>query len=98
MDRKKLIRLIKLLEEVVTIIQQTKSVLLWTKAHSKEEIILELNVHIQRLRSNDLTKIDEIKLLFAPTGELQDLSLDSGWGETFLVISSQVDNLFEGGK
>ncbi len=95
MKQNDLSNLIELLEQVVTIIQQTESVFLWTKDLTDEEIIRELTTHIQRLHANDITNIDELKILFAPTGILQDLALDSGWGKAFLVISSQADELFE---
>ena len=95
MKQNELTNLIKLLEQVVTIIQSTESVFLWTKDLTEEEIIRELTTHIQRLHANDITNIEELKILFAPTGILQDLALDSGWGKTFLVISSKADELFE---
>jgi hypothetical protein len=32
-----------------------------------------------------------VALLFAPTGPIQEVSLSSGWGETFLELAERVD-------
>lgn len=34
-------------------------------------------------------------VLFLPTGPLQELSISSGWGEEYLVLSARFDELFQ---
>ena len=41
---------------------------------------------------NELNR-NELKLLFAPTGALQETSLSNGWAEEFLSLSGQFDRL-----
>ncbi|MHA2498233.1 MAG: hypothetical protein ACXAEL_01565 [Candidatus Hodarchaeales archaeon] len=84
-----------LLEEVMVILETNDSNLAWSGYDSEEEIIGELRDHIEKLEANELSTIAEIKLLFAPTSSLQDIAIQSGWGEDFLAISSKVDGLVE---
>ncbi|MHA2370959.1 MAG: hypothetical protein ACXADX_19260 [Candidatus Hodarchaeales archaeon] len=84
-----------LLEEVMVILETNDSNLAWSGYDSEEEIIGELRDHIEKLEANELSMIAEIKLLFAPTSSLQDIAIQSGWGEDFLAISSKVDGLVE---
>ncbi|KKM70762.1 hypothetical protein LCGC14_1437480 [marine sediment metagenome] len=64
----------------------------WSRFESKEEVIKEINNHIQRLRNNDFSKIEELIFLFLPTSDLQEISISSGWGKEFLVIAEKFDN------
>lgn len=34
-----------------------------------------------------------IEILIAPTGNLQDLSIDCGWGDEFLKLAAELDGL-----
>lgn len=95
MNRETITALRTLLEEVVVIIETSDTNLAWSGYDSEAEIILALRDHIEKLGVNELTTIAEIKLLFAPTSSLQDIAIQSGWGEDFLVISSKVDGLLE---
>ena len=35
--------------------------------------------------------IDELKLLIAPTGNVQEISIDNGWCEEFIKIAEKID-------
>lgn len=37
--------------------------------------------------------MEKINLLFAPTGDLQEISISNGWGEKFIEVSSKFDKL-----
>lgn len=41
---------------------------------------------------NELNR-DELKLLFAPTGDLQETSIANGWAEEYLSLSAKFDDL-----
>lgn len=55
------------------------------------EVIEGLDIEIGKVR--DLKPVDERNLnyLFAPTGPIQETSIDNGWGDDFLKISDIVD-------
>jgi hypothetical protein len=95
MNRENIKALRILLEEVVVILETSDTNLAWSGYNSAEEIIGELCDHIEKLKTNELTPIGEIKLLFAPTSSLQDIAIQSGWCENFLAIASKVDSLLE---
>ena len=46
----------------------------------KEDIITELDKYILKLKKEDFSVIGELTFLFSPTSELQEISIDSGWG------------------
>ncbi|HQZ99654.1 MAG TPA: hypothetical protein PLJ62_05620 [Thermoflexales bacterium] len=39
-------------------------------------------------RAQTFADYDELRLLFAPTGALQEIAIDNGWGEAFLRIAA----------
>jgi hypothetical protein len=44
------------------------------------------------LSATDLyAESDRVKLLVAPTGNLQDLSIECGWGDEFLDLARQLE-------
>lgn len=45
-------------------------------------------------RGTELNR-EELKLLFAPTGDLQELSIANGWEEDYLLLSARFDDLVE---
>jgi hypothetical protein len=40
--------------------------------------------------------INKLKLLIAPTGAVQEISIDNGWGKEFLKISGKIDEIING--
>ena len=58
---------------------------------TEKDLINELDNHIQKLTKEDFSKFEDLIILFAPTSDLQDISIDSGWGEIFLIISDKFD-------
>lgn len=35
----------------------------------------------------------QLRLLFAPTGPIQDIAIDNGWGAEFLLLAAEVDKI-----
>ena len=62
-----------------------------------EEIIRRLEAEVMKAKS--LKPLDVIFLdrLFAPSGVIQRISIENGWGTKFLRISEVIDR-FTGGK
>jgi hypothetical protein len=61
--------------------------------HSTDEVISSLQT-IQDLfeQTGQLDKA-AISLLFAPTGAIQEISMDNGWGNKFLELAQEVDRI-----
>jgi len=88
--------IIEILETVKELILEPKTNISWSTFDSKDELIIEIDVHIQKLKLRDFSKINDLILLFAPTSDFQEISLSSGWGNRYLNISERFDVVIEG--
>ncbi|MBY9015469.1 MAG: hypothetical protein KGD68_07235 [Candidatus Lokiarchaeota archaeon] len=83
--------LIEILEIVKKLILEPRTDISWSTFDSKDELIFELDSHIQKLKLEDFSKVKDLILLFAPTSDLQEISLSSGWSNHYLNISEKFD-------
>jgi hypothetical protein len=67
-------------------------------AGSLEELTAQLRAAVAAIESGTPVNRDELRLLFAPTGPLQDLSIDNGWGDEFLSLAQQMDAFLSEGR
>ena len=89
-------------DEVIGILQEVKNVLalpdtdvVWSRYNSAEDALEDIHQHMESLRRGDLSKLDELTSVFAPTGNLQEISISSGWGEAFLYLAARFDRAIE---
>ena len=61
-----------------------------------EAALAEMDDHIAKLRGGGTDGIDRLRLLFAPTGPLQEVSIAGGWGERYLELAAQFDSAIRG--
>ena len=87
-------RLISALQETISYLRKSESSG-WSNMPI-EVIIRKLEAEITRLRSAKLVDIILLDRLFAPTGIIQETSIDNGWGTKFLRISEVVDEFIGG--
>jgi hypothetical protein len=87
-------RFIFALQETISFLRQYKS-LAWSSM-PVDEIIRRLEAEIKKARELKPVNVDLLDRLFAPTGPIQEISIESGWGTKFLRISEVVDR-FTGG-
>jgi len=83
--------IINILESIKKIVNTSETVVLHSTFETKESVIDELDNHILRLKSEDFSEIEDLIFLFSPTSDLQEISIDNGWGEKFLFISERFD-------
>lgn len=83
--------IINILELIKKYIAAPETNLIHSIFNTKEDVMNELNNHIQKLKMEDFSKIEDLIILFAPTSDLQEISLDSGWSKKFLEISENFD-------
>src|SRR4051812_14637105 len=38
-------------------------------------------------------ELDQLGILFGPTGSIQEVSIDNGWGDKFLELAQEIDQL-----
>ena len=54
-----------------------------------------INDTIGKVENNEVVEIDKLKILIAPTGSLQEISIDNGWGKEFLKISEKIEKAID---
>jgi hypothetical protein len=59
------------------------------------EIVTILDRAIEALERGTALDRDELKLLFAPTGALQETSMDNGWSSEYLSLSARFDGFMK---
>jgi hypothetical protein len=88
--------IIQILDKIIGKLSLPGCDVVWSHYDSQAEALTDVKEHIERLKKNDFSKLGDLKLLFAPTGSLQDISISNGWGTEFLVLATQFDKAIEG--
>ena len=81
--------LIGALEETISYLRKSQSSP-WAPL-SVEEIITRLEAELAKARNPKPMDVNLLDRLFAPTGLIQEISIDNGWGTKFLRISEVID-------
>ena len=87
-------KLVSSLEETLSFLQNSQSS---DWAHMPvEEIISRLEAEIYKAKNSQPIDAKLLSLLFAPTGAIQETSIDNRWGNDFLRISEVIDEFTAG--
>lgn len=78
--------------DVAALVETRPQDLDWTRWADQPTMVADLRDHIRRLRACDASRLDELRLIFAPTGSLQEASISSGWAETYLLLAARFDS------
>ena len=81
--------LIGALEETISYLRKSQSSP-WAPL-SVEEIVTRLETELAKARNAKPMGVNLLDRLFAPTGLIQEISIDNGWGTKFLRISEVID-------
>jgi hypothetical protein len=87
-------KLISALEETISYLR-TSNPSAWSQM-PVEEIIRRLEAEITKSRNAKPTDVNLLERLFAPTGAIQAISIDNGWGTRFLRLAEVVDEFIGG--
>lgn len=90
-DIQVIIEIIKNVNSLIT--EQTD--LSWTKYNRAYELKSELETDIQEFEKGNLQIFEKYSLYFAPTGTFQEISILNGWGENFVLIANDFDQLYK---
>ena len=82
-------KLISALDETISFLRDSQSSN-WASL-SAAEMIQELESEIDSIKNSKPPDAKRIAFLFAPTGPIQETSIDNGWGDEFLRLSEIVD-------
>jgi hypothetical protein len=67
----------------------------WSSWENPSAALAELDRLIATLEAGQLPERLTLAVLFAPTGNIQEVSLSSGWAEEFLTLAARFDAVAE---
>jgi hypothetical protein len=86
------------IEQVIQALEETISYL--KKSQSSdwapmpvEEVIRRLEAEVVKAKNAKPIDVNLLDRLFAPTGVIQEISIENGWGTKFLHISEVIDQV-----
>lgn len=84
---------VTVLADVLKIVESENQDVTWAGAWWDEprDMVSDLRNHLARLRKGDTSRMAELRLLFLPTGPLQEVSISSGWSTRYLKLAAQFD-------
>jgi|SRR5215211_4462235 len=88
--------LIAALLETISYLHKSKSSV-WAGI-SVDEIVQGLESEIAKAQNSRSMDTNLLRVLFAPTGAIQETYIDNGWGDEFLRISQIVDQFTTSGS
>jgi hypothetical protein len=83
----------RIVEEVLCIVQAAPQDTTWTRYEDWEAAVADLRDHVERLRRSDLSRLSDLRLLFAPTASLQELAISNGWSGSYMSLAKRFDEL-----
>jgi len=83
--------MIKVLEDTKVYLARPENDFVWSSWDDCTHANKEIDDHIERIRKNDFSKSLDLRVLFAPTGPIQEVSVSSGWGDEFLTLAKRYD-------
>jgi hypothetical protein len=83
--------LIDVLHSAIELLEMEGNDYAWSGWESEEEAIAEIERLLTLIESGNLPNRLDVAILFAPTGPIQEVSISSGWGETFLKLADWYD-------
>jgi hypothetical protein len=64
----------------------------WSSWRDQNQAISEIDTIIRELEKGS---VPDMRILFVPTGPIQEVSLSSGWGNEFLELANRFDKEYE---
>ena len=84
--------------DLIDVLLRTREVVLrpgndfsWSGWHGPGDASAEIDALIVQLRLGQIPPSGDMDVLFVVTGPLQELSLSSGWADTFLDLAADFD-------
>jgi hypothetical protein len=86
-------------DALLQVLKDTRAVLVrpdnnfaWSSWKNAGAALKEIDALIERVSTGAAPDPPELRVLFAPTGPIQEVSVSSGWGDTFLQLAERFDD------
>ena len=67
----------------------------WSSWEDALAALAELDRQLAHIKAGEMPSRLDLTVLFAPTGPMQEVSINNGWAEEFLVVASKFDAIAE---
>jgi hypothetical protein len=84
--------IVKLLERIKDTLNGQSDVV-WTRFANPKELLKQMEHDIEELKMCNFTVLEKVKVDFGPTSTYQELSISNGWGDEFIRIADNFDNI-----
>lgn len=84
--------LIDILHQVLPFITADTD-MVWTRYENWQQLRDVLQQHIIQITNGNLGSLDNLKILMAPTGTLQEHAIQNGWTSQYMQLAEQFDEL-----
>lgn len=85
--------LIDIFSEVRTLLARAENDFDWSSWKDEAAALAEIDGLLASLRAGHPPDAHTMRVLFAPTGPMQEVSLSSGWGNRFLELAERFDEV-----
>lgn len=85
--------LLDIFSEVRTLLSRPENDFDWSSWEDETAALEEIDGLIANLRAGAPPDLHTMRILFAPTGPMQEVSLSSGWGNRFLELAERFDEV-----
>jgi hypothetical protein len=86
--------LLDVLREVRALLAHPENDFAWSTWENASEAVAELDAYIAWIETGCSFSNSSLVSLFAPTGNIQEVSLSSGWGNHFVPLAERFDSVF----
>jgi hypothetical protein len=83
--------LVAILDETLRFLRREGNDFLYSSWHDAEAAEADIQEHVNRIQKGDYSCLFDLQLLYAPTGDIQEVSVRSGWGDEFLALAARFD-------
>ena len=87
--------LVKILREARGLLARPKNAFIYCSWKNADEGLAQIDALVNTLEAGALPSRLDLSVLFAPTGPLQEVSIDSGWPDEFIELSRRFDAALE---
>ena len=84
-------KLLAILREVRYLLARPENDFSWSGWNDETTALGEIDALIGGITRGEIPELTSLKVLFAPTGPIQELSASSGWGNEFLALANRFD-------
>jgi hypothetical protein len=84
--------LLSVMEEARELLAADDNDFNWSSWQGRDDALDEIDTLLAELRSGTLPSTLALRVLFAPTGPIQEVSLSSGWGDAFVELAKRFDD------